>query len=131
MVTDYWKRWPVTVSWAEPGEVVGTIVAFGDLKEKHPQMTIRTPDGLVLTLNITQARLHERLAQLAPQEGDKIRIRYIGDSDKSLPNMSPTKLFTVEVWPQSPQSLKPIEATPGEVNQLEGTLGTGGNSQND
>jgi len=104
MSDGYWKRWPVTVSWAEPGEVVGTVMALGDLKEKFPQLQVRTPEGLMLTVNVVQARLHELLAKAEPQPGDKIRIRYLGVADKALPGMNPTKLFTVEIWPQNTQT---------------------------
>lgn len=130
-MSDVWRKFPVTVSWQEPwsedhpgrGEVVGTVIGLGDFKGKAPQMIVRTPEGLLLTLNVTQARLHELLARLDPQEGDKIRIRYLGESDKSLNGQSPAKRFTVEVWPQSSQP--PAKSTSGEsINDSAQEAGT-------
>lgn len=109
-MTEYWRRWPVTVSWAEPCEVVGTLMGLGDPKEKFPQMHIRTPQGLVVTINVVQARLHELLAQAAPNVGDKIRVRYLGEASKAAPGLSPTKQFTVEVWPQK-NPRPPVDGT--------------------
>jgi len=103
-MSDVWRKWPVTASWAEPCEVVGTVATLPDPSTKFPTFMIRTPEGLMVTINVVQARLHELLAQAAPDQGDKIRIRYLGEADRAAPGMSPTKQFTVEIWRKGSQS---------------------------
>lgn len=98
MSGDYWNRWPIPLTFTEPGDKVeGVIVAFGDMRDKYPQIHVRTADGKVRVVNITQARLHEQLGELAPGEGDRIRITYAGEAPKAAPGMNPTKEFTVEL----------------------------------
>jgi hypothetical protein len=95
---DYWKNWPVPLTFTEPNdEATGEIIALGDLKEKWPELHIRQADGIVRTVRITHARLHELLGEQKPCAGDRIRIRYTGDAPKTAPGMSPTKQFTVEI----------------------------------
>jgi hypothetical protein len=95
---DYWKKWPVPLTFTEAGdEATGEIIALGDLREKWPELHIRQADGIVRIVRVTQARLHELLGEAVPCAGDRIRIRYTGDAQKAAPGMSPAKEFTVEL----------------------------------
>lgn len=106
-MTDYWRRFAATASFLEPCEVKGRIVRLEEFKAADglaPRITVETPDGLTLIVNAVQTRLVAELVRLAPAVGDKIRITYHGATGRAAPGMSPTKEFTVEVWPQRPQS---------------------------
>lgn len=97
-MTDYLKRWPAPKTLTNPGdEIKGTLIAWDAYSEKYPVMHIQTADGLVRIVRVTQVRLHERLADLNPNLGDRIWIRYDGPAPKAAPGMTPTKEFTVEV----------------------------------
>lgn len=96
MSTEYWRKWPVPLTFTKPGdEAVGEIVAMIP-DGKTPELHLRQADGIVRVLRVTQARLHELLGEAVPCLGDRIRVRYIGDG-KAMPGMSPAKEFTVEI----------------------------------
>jgi hypothetical protein len=120
VTADYWKRWPVPLTFANPGdEATGEIIATGDLRDKCPELHIRQADGIVRIVRITHARLHELLGELTPGVGDRVRIRYTGDAEKALPGMNPAKEFTVEIKRQGSQPLGGTDnATSGEVKRI-------------
>lgn len=104
---DYWNQFIATVSWAAPCEVVGTVEARstiegqpagkGQRRPVYPVLHIRLDNGRGVIVNGTQARLLELLTLHAPEIGDRIKIVYKGESDKSAPGFSPTKEFDVAV----------------------------------
>lgn len=109
MSADYWRRWPAPLTFTDVGdEVDGVIVSLGDLKERWPELHIRQADGLIRVVRVTQARLHEQLAERKPGVGDRIKITYTGEAAKAVPGMSPAKEFTVKVGragtPASPRA---------------------------
>lgn len=69
---------------------------FGGTADLTPVLVIRTAQG-DREVTASQAVLCSRLAEQAPEIGDKIRIRYDGDAETSRPGRSPAKLFTVTV----------------------------------
>lgn len=92
------RHWPAPKTFTEPGdEIKGTFVAWDPLSEKYPILHLRTADGLVRIIRVTQVRLHERLADLLPQEGDRLWIRYDGEEDKAMKGHNKAKKFTVEI----------------------------------
>lgn len=121
MSADYWKRWPVPLTFTKAGdEAIGEIVALGDMKEKWPELHVRQADGIVRVVRVTQARLHELLGELTPGVGDRVRIRYTGDAPKAAPGMSPAKEFTVEIRRKEQESRPPEKAKSisGEVQNV-------------
>lgn len=79
------------------GEVIGlSATDFGGTGELTPVLTIRTPDG-DKDVTASQRVLVSRLAEVAPEQGDTISIRYDGEADSARPGRSPAKLFTVTV----------------------------------
>lgn len=126
MSAGYWKKWPVPLTFTEPGdEATGVIVATDD-SEKWPVLHIQQSDGIIRVVRVTQARLHELLGEKAPDVGDKVRIRYIGPAAKAAPGMSPAKEFTVEV---RRRNSRPPDGTDtgisGETKQPENVPGAG------
>ena len=95
-----WTRFPYTVSFATPCQVAGTILALEDIQTADgtgTRITILQADGNTAIVNAIQTRLRAELIPLDPQEGDRIRITYIGEAKKAAPGMSPTKDFRVEI----------------------------------
>lgn len=78
-------------------EIKGTVITWDGSDAKYPSLHLRTADGLIRIVRVTQARLHERLAELLPNPGDRLWIRYDGEADKSAPGLSKTKEFTVQI----------------------------------
>lgn len=98
MSTHPLHRWPAPKTFGTVGdEIKGTVIAWDGSDAAYPSLHIRTADGLIRIVRVTQARLHERLAELLPDPGDRIWIRYDGESKRSVPGMNPTKEFTVEI----------------------------------
>ena len=92
------QRWPAPKTFVAPGdEIKGTVLAWDGGDAKYPSLHIRTGDGLVRVVRVTQVRLHERLAELLPVAGDRIWIRYDGEAGKAVKGFNKTKEFTVEV----------------------------------
>lgn len=99
-----WTRFPVTVSFLEKCEVVGTVTDIDMMPSGGgATLTIKHPDnGLTYVVNAVQTQLRSQLVLRNPQKGDKVRIIYHGAAKKAPPGMNPTKEFTVEVWPKNP-----------------------------
>lgn len=98
--TEWWNRFPVTVSFLEPCEVVGTIEHLGTFETRDgaiPQVRIKTDQGSIVTVNAAQTRLLAELVRLAPAVGDRIWIKYLGPAKKAPAGLSPTKEFAVAV----------------------------------
>ena len=103
-MSDHLRRWPAPKTLVNPGdEIKGTLIAWDPLSEKYPIAHIKTADGYVRLLRITQVRLHELIADADPQIGDVIWIRYDGESEKAMRGLNKTKLFTVKVRPAGSQ----------------------------
>lgn len=116
MSADYWRRWPVPFTFDQPGdEAVGDVVGLGDLREKWPEVHIKDRDGRIRVVRVTQVNLHEQLCTEEPCVGDRIRIRFVGLGKKAKPDMSPPKLFTVEVRRKGSQPPNSPNSTTGEV----------------
>jgi len=108
MSADYWRKWPVPFTFTVAGdEAAGIIVGLGDLSATWPELHIRDGDGLVRVVRVTQRRLHEQLGELQPGIGDKIRIRYTGDTGSPAGRI---KEFAVKVWPKDSQPRPGTEA---------------------
>jgi hypothetical protein len=94
------------------GTVAGlSATDFGD--GPVPVVAITTADAGTVEVTCSQRVLQMRLAELAPQMGDKIRITYDGeDHAGARPGRSPAKLFTVLVKhgaePTPPAAAPPI-----------------------
>ena len=99
--TGYWRQFPVTVSWDEPKEVVGDIQTLDEFRraggEYVPKIHILQKDGSVAIIVGPPARLLEALKEACPAVGDRVRIRYTGESERAAFGLNKTKLFTVEV----------------------------------
>jgi len=129
MTSQYWLKFPVTVTFLEPGFVEGTITALETLENVdgiHPRIRLRRPDGGTSIVNATQTRLVAELVRLSPAVGDKVRITYHGTAKKAARGFDPAKEFTVEIWPQNPQSqARPAAKTPGRASTADNDSATG------
>lgn len=97
MSLDYWKRWPAPLTFTNPGDKAeGEVIIPVDTRTQTPELHVRQKDGMVRVVRVTHARLHELLAEILPNAGDRIRIVYTGDG-KAAPGMSPAKQFTVQI----------------------------------
>lgn len=113
-MTDYFKRWPIPKTFTEVGdEVKGELVAYDAMSEKYPVIHVKTAGGMVRIVRITQARLLERIAELNPNIGDRILIRYEGEAKKAAPGMNRVKEFTVEVRRQGSRPAPPSPVVDG------------------
>lgn len=98
MSADYLRRWPAPKTFTEPGdEIRGTLIGWDPLSEKYPVIHIQTADGMVRIVRVTQVRLHEQLAELDPDVGDRLLIRYDGEEEKAMKGHNKAKKFTVEI----------------------------------
>lgn len=107
----YWDKWKHDdqadpyVKFTEPGQTIeGVIIRlsstdFGGKSSLVPVITLRTPGGIEKIINCSQTVLQRRMAELAPEEGDGVKITYLGEAERSMPGRSPAKLFDVEVTP--------------------------------
>ena len=108
-----WKQFPVTVSFLEPCVVQGIVAEIERLDSgAGATLTLKSPDGLTFIVNAVQTQLRSQLVLRDPQKGDKVRITFHGAAKKSAPGMSPTKEFTVEVWPQGSQPPAAVPPAP-------------------
>lgn len=122
---DYWNQFVATVSWAAPCEIVGVVEGRSTIRGSapkgepipvYPVLRIRLDNGRGVIVNGTQARLLEQLMLHAPELGDRIKIVYRGESEKSAPGFSPTKEFDVAVRRAGSQTPAGTEGqTLGEV----------------
>jgi len=98
------NRWPAPKTFDTPGdEIKGVIVAWDTSSEAYPIIHIREATGLVRIVRIQQARLRERLAELLPEQGDEIWIRYTGDAERAPKGLTKAKEFKVKVRRQGSQ----------------------------
>lgn len=99
----YWRQFTATMDFLEPGEtVVGTIEHLGEVKTRDgwlPRLHIRQDDGVLVYVNCGPKRLIAELIRLQPKVGDRIKIRYLGDEERSAPGMNPVRRFAVAVRP--------------------------------
>lgn len=97
----YWKQFPVTWDPSEAGDYVwGIVEHLGEVKirdEWIPEIRIRTGDGVLVKVLASQKRLLAQLVELKPRVGDRIKIRYDGEDQRSAPGMRPTQRWTVGV----------------------------------
>jgi hypothetical protein len=99
-MSGYWSQFIATASFLEPCEITGILEGLETFKSSDgpaPQLLIRTPIGGLVKVNVVQEQLLYKLQLEAPEVGDRIRIRYLGEAEKAAPGMSPTKRFSVEV----------------------------------
>src|SRR5260221_9297980 len=102
-----WDRWKKNdeddpyVKFGTAGDAVeGVIVRisstdFGGTKPLIPVLHLKTRQGTEKILNVQQAVLLSRLAELAPDVGDHVSVTYTGDAPRSMPGRNPAKLFDV------------------------------------
>lgn len=98
----YWRAHEIKIAWEKPIQVVGTVEALRETRVKPtdpwtPRLAIRQNDGVLVIVDAYQQRLLAELVLAKPAVGDRIRIRYLGEDERSAPGMSPVKRFTVEV----------------------------------
>jgi hypothetical protein len=79
--------------WIE-GDVIDLAVRDGR-SGRVPVITLRCDDGSTRAVWCGAVDLRTKIADLAPQVGDRLRITYAGDQHVGQP--SPMKLFTVEL----------------------------------
>jgi hypothetical protein len=120
----YWRQFPVTVSWDVPKEIVGDVQALDEYRrpggEYVPKITLLQKDGSVAIIVGPPARLLEALKEACPAVGDRIRIRYTGESERAAFGLNKTKEFTVEVRRAgSPPRGQDVE-TSGEAIDVDG-----------
>lgn len=102
------------MKFAEIGDAIeGTIRRlefgpFGFDEAECPQLTIETEDGTTQVVTASQRVLMSLLAEKEPEEGDRIRIAYVGDGPGK-PGRAPSKLFEVIV--EKAGSTAPVEAS--------------------
>lgn len=110
----YWHQFPITIDWTVEGQtIIGTIEHLGETKHRDewsPRIHIRQDDGILAIVTAYQTRLLSELVRLAPKVGDRIRIRYLGDNDKTAPGMAPTKQFAVALKPAGTTDQEPGNA---------------------
>lgn len=100
MSADWWKQFPVTVSFLEPCKIAGVVEDLTSVKGvdgPYPRLTLRSARGQRFIVNATQTRLVSELVRAAPVLGDRICIVYSGPAGRAAPGMSPTKEFSVDV----------------------------------
>lgn len=125
----FWRQYPVPVAFEEPCEIVGTLVQHQDYKnpagEHYPKIHVRRDDGSVVIVIASQARLLAALCDSKPAVGDRVRIRYTGESDRVAFGLNKTKEFTVEVRRAGSQSQERPDGTSGKKDPSENGPGTG------
>lgn len=116
----FWRQYPIPIAFDEPGtEVAGALIEYQDYKnpagEHYPKLRIQRRDGSVAIVIASQARLLAALYEHQPAVGDRIRIKYIGESDRAAFGLNKTKEFEVEVYRKGSRSPagteKPAEAS--------------------
>lgn len=132
---DYNAQFEIVAFWDRPGkEYAGEFLDYlppdkGD-GGGAPIWKIRRTTGELVRIVGHQERLKALMVEARPVAGDKVRVTYLGEASKAAPGFSPTKEFTVEVWPKKgSQSQARPEAELGEVVS-ENESGTGGKKQN-
>lgn len=97
-MNNYLSRWPAPITFEKPGDQVkGELIAWDAMAEKYPVMHLRTDDGMIRIVRLTQVRLLERVVDLNPDIGDRLFIRYDGEANRAAPGLNKTKEFTVEI----------------------------------
>lgn len=125
----YWRQFPVGVTWDEPKEIVGTLLELLNYKnpagEYFPKLRIQQDNGQILIVIASQARLLEALVEACPAKGDRVRIRYRGESDRAAFGLNKTKEFTVEVRRAGSPPRGKDNETLGKVAVVDGASGEG------
>lgn len=97
-MTHYLARWPTPITFEKPNDQIrGELIAWDAMAEKYPVMHLRTPDGFIRIVRLTQTKLLERVVDANPQLGDHLFIRYDGEAKRAAPGLNRTKEFTVEI----------------------------------
>ena len=119
MVNNYLSRWPVPITFEKPGDQIkGELIAWDSMAEKYPVMHLRTADGFIRVVRLTQTRLLERMVDANPDIGDHLLIRYDGEAERAMPGLNKTKEFTVQIRRKDSQP-------PAEKGQKDGAQGAG------
>lgn len=124
---EFWRQFPATISFLEPCTIVGTVErlsAFENRDGGFPQVHLRLDNEMGVIVNVTQARLLAEFVRLLPDVGDRIRIRYTGQSSKAAPGLSPTKEFTLEVQKAGSQPQGRPDGTSGDTSENDPEAGT-------
>lgn len=91
-------RFPIPFTFENIGDEIDGQLLGIQVEKTFVRLHLRTPDGKVRVVNVTQARLKERLlGDHDPQIGDRIRIRRLEDAPKAPQGLSPIKEFKVAV----------------------------------
>lgn len=107
--TDPWASIPASggnyIKWDQPGKtIVGTVTSKSvgtDLQgQPCPQLGIRTDDGDDHTLSASQAALKSMILEAAPNVGDRIAVKYVGDEKRD--GGKTLKRFEVQVKAAEP-----------------------------
>lgn len=98
---DDYKSTGEWISFRDIGDqVIGDIIAIRTGTDFNgnpcPELILRTDDGEERTLTAGQTLLKSALAEQAPQVGDKIFIKYTGNTEAK-PGKAPAKQFQVAV----------------------------------
>jgi hypothetical protein len=87
-------------TWEFVGQVLeGDLLAVrvGSIDDKeYPELVLRTAAGDV-TLSASQQALSRKLSADPPSIGDRVKITYTGEGERSRPHFNPPKLFEVEI----------------------------------
>lgn len=115
----YWQQFEIKVVFEKPLEIVGVIEALRETRAKAsdpwtPRLAIRQDDGVLVIVDAYPTRLAAELVLAKPYIGDRVRIRYLGEEEKSAPGMSPAKRFTVDV--KRANGSQPPGRPPGEAS---------------
>lgn len=125
----FWRQYPIPISFDAPCEIVGTLVSHQDYKnpagEHYPKLRIQRDDGSVLIVIASQARLLAGLVEAAPVVGDRVRIRYTGESDRAAFGLNKTKEFSVEVRRAGSQSQERTDGASGKKDPSDNVPETG------
>lgn len=91
-------RFPIPFTFENVGDEIDGLLLGLEVEPTFVRLHLRTPDGKVRVVNVTQSRLKERLlGDHDPELGDRIRIRRLEDAEESAPRMKPAKRFKVAV----------------------------------
>lgn len=95
----YWRQFPLQLDFSKPFDTGwGRIIHLDELKTRDgliPKITMKMQDDSQVILVAAPKQLRNRLIELAPAEGEWLRVNYLGEAEKAPHGMSPVKRFRV------------------------------------